>query len=225
MHSPPPSISLRAAALLFSFHQPSNSAGRGNGHTGISGRLSRIQTGNLSSDIQARLHNQDISAISLSYPAALSQKVFKHQAYPVRAAKRHVVDAPYSNPIAEAARGNLTGSMQLAKLSAYRTHAAIQRLGDFLAGQIRIELEKLQHCDFTAILRFLRFRCFHGKIPKSKLLRVVATASLPASPTIQIDRLLSRFCCTTHDCDEHALPCCACSRGCIRVFLSTVEPR
>ncbi|KTH33827.1 hypothetical protein ASV26_08380 [Klebsiella aerogenes] len=57
--------------------------------------------------------------------------------------------------------GDAACAMQLAKLTAYGAHAAIQHFSDLPGGQAGVSFEELKHRDFTAILCFLRFRRFH----------------------------------------------------------------
>lgn len=69
------------------------------------------QTYNLSSETQVPRRNQGISVISLSDPTTFPQKAFKPRPKPVRAAKRHIVEAPHCSAIPHAALGNLTRSV------------------------------------------------------------------------------------------------------------------
>lgn len=74
-------------------------------------RQSKSQTYNLSSGTQVTRRNQGIAVISLGGPATFPQKVFKLRPKPVRAAKRHIVEAPHCRAIPHAALGNLTRSV------------------------------------------------------------------------------------------------------------------
>ncbi|WP_404677193.1 hypothetical protein, partial [Raoultella ornithinolytica] len=112
----PLSTFLRGFASLFSDYPPSSFPERDSGHTGISELLSRIQTGNLSSEIPEQRHTWGIQVISSRNPSVLSQESLKHQTFPVATPKRHVVNTPNGRSIAETARDDAVHPSQLTDL-------------------------------------------------------------------------------------------------------------